>query len=429
MKKIFLTVLLCLSFFAPTVIFSQVTAGNGQLVELSPEELKIMIRKMAAMRRQRVIAWQYQQMQRQAAIVQQQAVNQQIMDRKETKANTENGGMSGQSPAGNDNSAELAEMRRRLDRQEDLLLEIRNLRAVAVQPSAPARTDTIIKKMMLEKTPDGTSNITDEDLDVLNGEMNRMKVELNTLRRRLADEEELRRRAEEDVYRARTYNAQNNGNERNNQWEAERLRYERERNRFLREEEDRRNDISPKTAPVIVERQGEVRIIRDTVVVDRLSTTPVYIPTEVAPDTVIILKETITEADPEVVKDTVVVDRERVRTDTLNLKATEPISFPTIFFDNNSSRLNGNHLELIAGAVEQLSGRSDYTLRLTGFASPSGNAVHNQQLSAKRAAAVREGFERAGLIGSRIIIVPGGIDFKPANAAAARRVEVHALPE
>lgn len=436
MKRFFSLCCLCLAFCIPaTSLHAQIASVDQQAIELTPDELKAMIRKMAELRRQRVMRWQLQQ-----KVMRQRAVSQEPTA--ETNA-TEVSIVIREDGSGSadtivrvveamrpdykltgtvDNGPELASINRRLDRQEALLMDLRDRSLAAAAPSAPARTDTIIQQIMLNQRDGQGTNLSKEDLLALTAEVSRMNVELNGLRRRLADEEDRRRRAELETERIRTRNDDYDS------WERERLRYERDLNR-LRGEEERIRAANP-VAPVIIEKEGPVRIIRDTVYVDRVSTTPVFIPSAPRTDTVTIIKETIREvpAEPVVRTETVIRDREVVKTDTLQLKATEPISFPAIFFDNNSSQLNAAHRSLIASAVEQLKGKTNYTIRLTGFASPNGNATYNQQLSAKRADAVRQGFENQGMNGDRIVIVPGGIDFQPTNAAAARRVEVQALP-
>lgn len=435
MKRFFYLCCLCIAFFLPvTSLRAQTASVDQQAIELTPDELKAMIRKMAELRRQRVMMWQLrQEMMRQRAASQEPSAQTNATEARtviredgrgsvDTIVRVEETMRPEYKITGTaDNGPELASINRRLDRQEALLMDLRE-RSLAAAPSAPARTDTIIQQIMLNQRDGQGANLSKEDLRALTTEVSRMNAELNGLRRRLADEEDRRRRAELETDRIRRRNAESES------WESERLRYERDLNRILREEE-RMRPTTP-VAPVVIGQEGPVRIVRDTVYVDRVSTTPVFIPTTPKTDTVTIIKETIREvpAEPVVRTETVIRDREVVKTDTLQLKATEPISFPAIFFDNNSSQLNAAHRNLIASAVEQLKGKTNYTIRLTGFASPSGNTAYNQQLSAKRADAVRQGFENQGMNGDRIVIVPGGIDFQPTNAAAARRVEVQALP-
>jgi outer membrane protein OmpA-like peptidoglycan-associated protein len=436
MKKLFTLFVACFCFFAPVNnLQAQTVVDTRQGIELTPDELKQVIRKMAEFRRQRVLMWQRQQMlARQRALNRKKAaetysaeprviIREDESGRTDTVVNVvETTPVENKMARTVDNSAELASLSRRLDRQEELLLDLLDRPLAVSTPPAPARSDTIIQQIMLNQRDDQGATLSKEDLQALTTEVTRMNIELNNLRRQLAEEEDRRRRAELETERARS---RNDGYE---SLESERLRYERDQNR-ARWEEERLRAANP-VAPVVIENEAPVRIVRDTVYVDRVRTTPVFIPKEGRTDTVIVVRETVRETAPTVIRDTIRVERERevVRTDTLQLRAAEPISFPAIFFDNNSSQLNAAHRNLIAGVVDQLKGKTNYTIRLTGFASPSGNAAYNQQLSAKRAAAVRRGFENLGMNGDRIVIVPGGIDFQPTNAAAARRVEVQALP-
>ena len=302
------------------------------------------------------------------------------------------------SRAEDDYGRELALLRQQLDRQEVLLRDLASRSEPATYPSVftppqAYRTDTIVQRII--DRSDDKNALSRNDLDDLTREVRRMNREMDDLRRQLRNEEDRRRRAERNLERSI---------------------------------DDRRRDVSP---TVITQ---PARIVRDTVFVDRTRTEPVLIPA--TPDTVIQVREVIRESAPVVIRDTVVQERETrvvetrevVRTDTVKLSPTEPLSFPTIFFDNNSSALNANHRAILASTARQLANNRGYELRLIGYASPSGSAAYNQQLSARRAAAVRQGLEDAGLPADRIVIVPGGIDYKPASPAAARRVEIQALP-
>lgn len=229
-----------------------------------------------------------------------------------------------------DNRNELAELRRRLDRQEELLLEIRDRTAFASTtnpaPAAaaplglsnvPTKADTIINRIVVEGNADGLSK---EDLRELTQEVSQMNNEIGRLRERLRYEEYRRRRAEDEMVSIMDRNEENS-----------------------RERESNRTQTVMVPAPVVVQQEGPVRIVRDTVYVDREVTTPVFLPGQTKTDTVIIREETVREVPAEPVVITKVEEREVVRTDTLKIKATEPISFPTIFFDNNSSQLNTAH--------------------------------------------------------------------------------------
>lgn len=384
-------------------------------IEMTPDELKSIIRKLAEVRRQRYL------MQQQLFIRTQQekGAGTQVQRKQEM-------------PASQPTIAytDLADLRQRMDTQEALL---RELLAQYPAPSVysppttsetamPSRTDTIIQRIIADPA---AGQLDRQNLDALAAELRNMNAELLDLRRQLAYEERLRQQNE----RTSTTNAERmyerEASERFSREMRERQR-ELDRLRYL----DRQQNSATAVNPAVTTPPAEVRIIRDTVYIDRVSTTPVFIPTQGQPDTVTIVKEIIREvpAEPVVRTETVVRDREVVRTDTLKLKATEPINFTTIFFDNNSSQLNATHRSLLANVADQVRGMTGYVIRLTGFASPSGNAAHNQRLSANRAAAVRQGLEALGVSGQLISLAAGGIDFQPTNAAAARRVEVQAIP-
>lgn len=314
-------------------------------------------------------------------------------------------------------SAEAEDLRRRLDRQEELLLRLQR---------------------NLDREP--TTRVLQDD----NAEIQRLSVELDRMQRELDRERDLRRDLERDRYDERRRYAQEREDDyrqreldiqrRLNDYDpnrpgedyydapdrtpAERQEYYRQRQRAGRTRVNiggtpRTRDQPATTPPVI----------RDTVYVEREVVREV--PGAATRDTVVMVKETVREkpADP------IIITNRVVKTDTVQLAAREPLSFPTIFFGNNSSTLNDNHRGILEDVAQQLFGRNDYDIVLTGYASPSGNADYNQRLSAKRARAVQDGLIAVGIDAGRIRLVPGGIDYQPASPAAARRVEVKALPK
>ena len=107
----------------------------------------------------------------------------------------------------------------------------------------------------------------------------------------------------------------------------------------------------------------------------------------------------------------------------------EPIAFPTIFFDNNVSTLNTVHRSILGTMIDDMRDKGAYNVRLTGYASKSGNADYNLKLSTQRAEAVRQGLIGMGIEPGRVRVVSGGIDFQASSLAAGRRVEVLAIPK
>ncbi len=421
----FACLLLALALSLPT--FAQNDLPRGEEVVLSSDELKSLVRKMAELRAQRYALYQqrYQQWQQYyASLATQQnkgeAAGAGLRSIEKTSApavdrtvdieiNDDAGAyvvdtfitidpltfaedttISIRRTEQATDQAELDALRRRLDRQEELLLQIRDANMPRAK-AAPQR-DTLIERIM---TTDDPNRLSREDLRRLTLEMEDMNNEIGRLRSSLVVEENRRRRAEDRMEDA--------------------FRDDRFRDRDLR---FGRGFNQPN---VIVDRSPtRPGVIRDTVFVDRT--------------TEVLRTDTVMRAsEPTVIRDTVVEDRivrdEVVRVETVELAAKEPIGFPTVFFDNNSATLNTNHRNILAGMIDDMQNKGGYTVRLTGYASRSGNAEYNQRLSARRAEAVRQGLTSLGVPESRIRLVAGGIDFQATTPAAGRRVEILAIPQ
>lgn len=311
----------------------------------------------------------------------------------------------GNRTAGNDPNVqrEMDDLRRRLDRQEDLLLEIRD-NSYVTPAAAPMKRDTVVQRILTNNNP---NQLTREDLRRLSDEVGNLNGEISRLQNRLADEEKRRERAEDRMQDILRDNRD----------------YTRDLSRDI-DQRDRRDRLTIRP-DVVVDRapRPEPKTIRDTVYVDRVT-----IP-ENTVDTLIQVVEVVKEVTPEprIVRDT--VKEEVVRTETVQLAAKEPIGFPTVFFDNNSAVLNTTHRNILSSMIEEMQDKGSYRVRLTGYASKSGNADYNQQLSARRAEAVKQGLLEMGIPESRIRMVAGGIDFQASTPAAGRRVEVQAIPQ
>ncbi|OAV42880.1 OmpA family protein [Lewinella sp. 4G2] len=433
--KLIPTLLAALFLLGPVALSAQDCPSCGEEVKLSTDELKSLARKMAELRARRVAQYQqqmalwqqynyYQQQQAGAAAGAQQGpgtVRREMNVRIDTRGGVETDTIITIDENFNEDTtiivrniappppptvaddgrldAEMEALRQRLDRQEELLLQIRDANLMA--KSAPAKRDTVIERILTNDDPD---RLTRTDLRRLSDEMGEMNREIARLRNQVQVEENRRRRAEdrmEDVLRDnRNAIRSNNRNDR-----------------------DTRIAVQPNVQPD--RRVREPVVIRDTVFVDR--TAPARV------DTVV---QTVA-AEPEIrtIRDTVVQTQDRivteevVRTETVQLAAKEPISFPTVFFDNNSATLNTNHRNIIATMIEDMENKGSYNVRLTGYASRSGNADYNQQLSARRAEAVKQGLVNMGISPNRIRLVAGGIDFQATTPAAGRRVEIQAIPQ
>ena len=98
-----------------------------------------------------------------------------------------------------------------------------------------------------------------------------------------------------------------------------------------------------------------------------------------------------------------------------------------IYFDNNKYQLKAADIDQLSKAVEIV---HQYSPRITvvvrGFASNVGNAKYNNELSYKRAEAVRQALLKKGLKAEDIMVLYHGIDSK-ASDAEGRRVELTLL--
>ena len=287
---------LLVTFITIFALASPVSAQNGndaEVIDMTSSELSSLARKLASLRARRVMLMRQQQMQwqqyyaAQARMYQQSTAPQAQADQgaaagagqtepassapmdqaydivydtliqvgpdlEETITVTERRVPKGQGEAMRNNAtlrSELAAVRNRLDRQEQLLMEIRD-NAVIAKSAAPAtKPDSSIQRIVSSNP----NQITQEDLRRMNDEMARLNGEVDRLRIQTEYEERRRRSAEErmaDDLRDRD-------------------RYERERlNRDLDANLDRnRRGLQPNlgittTAPTV---------IRDTVYVDRAS--------------------------------------------------------------------------------------------------------------------------------------------------------------
>ncbi len=115
-------------------------------------------------------------------------------------------------------------------------------------------------------------------------------------------------------------------------------------------------------------------------------------------------------------------ERERLASQKNALKALRAQTF-SIHFANNSTQLSGADKKAIKDLAEKVKDKEDVTVILHGYASKSGNAYYNEQLSYKRANQVRQVFREAGVQSRDIVIMPHGVD-ENGDAEAARRVDI-----
>ena len=416
--------ILALLFAFALPVAAQQTNNRGEIV-MSKDEFKSLARKLAELRAQRVALMQQRQAQWQAYYAAQaqmkpgeaagaeqvrierrvvfdtiESIDPQTYEVEVEVVRREEEKMVGPEYG---TEARLSELQARLDRQEQLLLEIRDGRSMSSEQKTltadQARRDAELEALLRRaNNPDA---LTRNDLNRLTQEVSDLNRELANMRGRLQDEERRRRRAEDRM----------------EDYLRDQRAYTRDRDLDREFDRNRRDDrltvqpniITPTPAPERV-------IIRDTIYQDRTRTDTVRIVREATPVT-------------RVVRDTVVRTNTVREVETVQLAAKEPIGFPTIFFANNSATLSSTHRNILSSMIEEMRDKGTYRVRLTGYASPSGNADYNQQLSARRAEAVKQGLLQMGIAESRIRLVAGGIDYQPSSPAAARRVEVQAIPE
>ena len=102
-------------------------------------------------------------------------------------------------------------------------------------------------------------------------------------------------------------------------------------------------------------------------------------------------------------------------------------SFPAILFANGSANIPANYQSVVDAVADAYRrGRID-EVTVTGYASPTGSAALNQDLSRRRAEAVRAALVAAGLPAGMIQTIYGGINYEFKADAAARRVELQAI--
>lgn len=479
--RLYLTFAFCLLLFCPQSVSAQ-RADDGGVIVLSPQELQDMIRRMAAMKRRR------QAMLRRRADARPQArppryaqdryEDRAMPRRAETERRVVYDTVEIIDPKTYRKSVVLEERRTAEDRR--LGTPYRYDTIIQVDPRNYSKDTIIVANLDRKKRGRRRAGAAEDNRstgrgyaedDDLRRRLDRHEAELRDLQRRLdgnydrdyenrnydqrdrddrdrrnpsyyAEDREIERlnreirRLEDDLDRERERRRlaedrryDDRGPDYDRRYADQRDEYYRQREleiqRKQRELDRLDRPVTPPARPgttiVPPAPPAPPRVLRDTVYVDRVREVPAT-PAPGRVDTVVMVKEREV-AQPVVVQTERVVER-----DTVRVAAREPMTFPTVFFDNNSSTLNANHRRILQEVGDELYDRRDYRVVLTGYASKSGNAEYNQQLSARRAKAVSDGLVAVGISADRIRIIPGGIDYQPASPAAARRVEVKAVP-
>ena len=94
-------------------------------------------------------------------------------------------------------------------------------------------------------------------------------------------------------------------------------------------------------------------------------------------------------------------------------------SLGTVYFDTDKSDLTSDGQTVLQHAAAQMKQNSNIKLRLQGYTDSTGNGVHNDNLSGRRATAVASYLIAQGIDGSRI----SGEGFGPEQPAATNATE------
>jgi OOP family OmpA-OmpF porin len=112
------------------------------------------------------------------------------------------------------------------------------------------------------------------------------------------------------------------------------------------------------------------------------------------------------------------------RVDLNGCEIQEAIELKNIYFGFDSDVVLPAARRLLDRAASIMSRNPDLQVELAGFADASGNERYNMELSQRRAEAVREYLEQAGVSPANLTINAYGESRSGANAAANRRVEL-----
>lgn len=98
-----------------------------------------------------------------------------------------------------------------------------------------------------------------------------------------------------------------------------------------------------------------------------------------------------------------------------------------LFFANNSFEINETYTQEIQALNKTLTNEAKIDVLIDGFASNRGDAMYNEELSMKRAIALKRKLMGLGIQPSRILTDYKGIDNKANNEAEARRLDIRYL--
>ena len=398
---------------------AQISTGDTGLpdtyIALTAEEFESLMNRLIALRRQQLYIQQQQQ--RTLAAASQATYNAQSPDRPQAAA-----------PGSSATDQRIAQLEQQL---RDL-----------ARGTSTAPTNSPVYDSRTATGPN--TGTTDPRVDALLTEIDRLQYALSVERSRLDRVEDQER--ERIVYELddRTVRAQS-------EYELDRLRREGK----LNEQDYRYERRLLRERQRLAELENE-RDLRRTTIVDvpvapapnanRPNLVPVPYPTPGGRDTVVIVNpgvpnnDAALQAEINALKRTI-ADLQRTR----NVAPPAPVvtpappvvtrpaaaavtrDFPAILFDNASAAIAPTYQSVVQAVADAYRKGRISEVQITGYASPTGSAQLNQQLSRRRAEAVRAALEAAGVPGELIESIYGGINYQYTNLAAARRVDIRAI--
>ena len=418
---------------APLTAQIELSQGDGSYVEMTADEFKQLIGKMQRLRTQRAQQVQY---------LRQQQYNAQLAPSTSpgpTQAPVAYAPQPNAPAPRSTNNYDDARLRQ-LERQTSALAEeIRLLREQLYYRSP--QNQAYVPPAPITQTQPGAYTQTQP--------ATYSQTQPDTLDRRAIRTEQLRTTAT-----TATTNATDDTRRLERQLDDERRRYDRE----LQNERERTRELEREIASLRGRdydrsydrtRDRDIRITTPAVVPvpagrDRVDTVTRTIRVGSNADSLLLLQQdSLTRAlaalqaklDREPIRDTVRIDRPTVirdtvrKTDVVTRTVTEDrVDLAAVLFANNSSALNATAENQIQRAWEAYRRESDATVLLRGFASQTGSVAYNQELSTKRAMAIRERLMTLGIPADHIRVIGNGID-PGDNLSQARRVEVQLLRE
>jgi OOP family OmpA-OmpF porin len=100
-----------------------------------------------------------------------------------------------------------------------------------------------------------------------------------------------------------------------------------------------------------------------------------------------------------------------------------PTTF-TVYFDENSSRLEPSGAEIIKLAADGYASANPTSVSVTGFTDPRGTKGYNKRLSLRRANAVAAALEKDGVPKSAVLVSGDGETNVPPAPGEDRRVDI-----